>query len=608
MLFFQKKLFYKLLGFLIPTSIISVALTTLFLTEISRQFSRSQAGSFCEYLSEDMGSRIQFFLDQLKSNLESVATIIELGNPGELQQKMTLLGIRDELQYVRFASLMERDGRVARSSTSRQSEITDKFQRLKFGDRIFSGPCLTSILRDEEGFPLMYATVPIRYRQQVQRILFLELDARYFYEMFTSMVGLPGIILELIESKGTVIATNLVQNTFEAPHMPYAYYLSQLGGAERGHWEEEIQDEENLIHIRYYPETEWVFVVRGVYSRLFAQKAELYLESILIGAFMIWLCTMLGMYAARRFLKPIRRLHESAIAISRGDFSQEVSVSTHDEVGRLARDFDLMRSNLLDHIERELKAVEEKARLQNLAAMGEAASKVNHEIGNRLSNISMLLDLYRNEGITDSGQAFFEAIELNVERIDQICRDFARFSRSKFIHPEQLPLENFLSSVVEQNRFMLEKNGVAAKVTVESGLPAIWADPGLLEHVFNNLIHNSMDAMPGGGTIHISARAQDLRVVVDFVDSGPGIAKEMRQRIFDPFFTTKRGKGTGLGLSIVRSVVQAHEGELDCVGNGGGAHFVLTFPLWRSRERKPVMEPETYKDEEETIEQEAGIS
>jgi len=606
MLFFQKKLFYKLLGFLIPTSIIGVALTTLFLTEISRQFSRSQAGSFCEYLSEDMGTRIQFFLDQLKNTLELIATSIELGKPGELQKKVTLLGIRDDLPDVRFASLMERDGQVALSSTSRRSEIINKYKRLEFGDRIFSGPCLTSILRDEEGFPLMYATVPVRYRHQVQQILFLELDARYFYEMFTSMVGLPGIILELVEPKNTVIATNLVQNTFETPHMPYTYYLSHLDRGDRSHWEEDIQGEENIIHMRYYSDTGWVFVVRGVYSRLFAQKSELYMESILIGAFMIWLCTILGMYAARRFLNPIRRLHESAIAISRGDFSQKVSVTSHDEVGRLARDFDLMRSNLLDHIERELKAVEEKARLQNLAAMGEAASKVNHEIGNRLSNISMLLDLYRNQGISASGRTLIESIEQNVDRIDQICRDFSKFTRSKFIRPERLPVESFLSSIVEQNRLMLEKNGVTADLEVDSDLPAIWADPGLLEHVFNNLFHNSLDALPEGGAIHISARAWDHRLVVDFLDTGPGIAKEMHQTIFDPFFTTKRGKGTGLGLSIVRSVVQAHEGEVNCVENGGGAHFVLTFPLWRSQEQRPPLEQEISKDREETIEQEVG--
>ncbi|MBI4776873.1 MAG: sensor histidine kinase [Deltaproteobacteria bacterium] len=608
MLFFQKKLFFKLLGFLIPTSIIGVALTTLFLTEISRQFSRSQAGSFCEYLSEDMGSRIQFFLDQLGDTLELIATSIELGKPGELQQKVTLLGIRDDLPYVRFASLIERDGQVGLSSTTRKSEVMDKYRRLEFGDRIFSGPCLTSILRDEEGFPLMYATVPVHFRQRVERILFLELDARYFYQMFTSMVGLPGIILELIESKGMVVATNLVQNTFEASHVPYAYYLSHVGKGQRNRWEEEIQGEENLIHMRFYPETGWVFVVRGVYSRLFAQKAELYMESILIGAFMIWLCTVVGMYAARRFLKPIRSLHESAIAISRGDFSQKVNATSHDEVGRLAWDFDLMRSNLLDHIERELKAVEEKARLQNLAAMGEAASKVNHEIGNRLSNISMLLDLHRNQGISGSGQAFFQAIEQNVERIDQICRDFSRFSRSKFIHPEILPVQSFLSSIVEQNRLVLEKYGVTAELEVESDLPAIWADPGLLEHVFNNLIHNSLDAMSEGGTIHISARAWDHRLVVDFLDSGPGIAKEMHQTIFDPFFTTKRGKGTGLGLSIVRSVVQAHEGEVNCVEDGGGAHFVLTFPLWRSQGKKRTLEPEIPKVREETIEREARTS
>jgi signal transduction histidine kinase len=102
-----------------------------------------------------------------------------------------------------------------------------------------------------------------------------------------------------------------------------------------------------------------------------------------------------------------------------------------------------------------------------------------------------------------------------------------------------------------------------------------------LQQVFLNLFLNAKDAMPKGGWLTISTRAENDQAVVEISDTGSGIPSEYLARIYDPFFTTKAiGQGTGLGLSITYGIVREHDGTIDCESNvGQGTRFTLRFPL-----------------------------
>ncbi len=130
-------------------------------------------------------------------------------------------------------------------------------------------------------------------------------------------------------------------------------------------------------------------------------------------------------------------------------------------------------------------------------------------------------------------------------------------------------------------RSMQRHQSIRFELLIEPDLPRVWGDGHRLFQIFVQIVDNAVDALEeaGGGLLQVSAHSRAEEVVLEFVDSGPGIKEP--NRVFDPFYTTKPvGKGTGLGLSVVYGVVQDHAGEITCQNRPeGGAAFVLRLPI-----------------------------
>ena len=121
---------------------------------------------------------------------------------------------------------------------------------------------------------------------------------------------------------------------------------------------------------------------------------------------------------------------------------------------------------------------------------------------------------------------------------------------------------------------------VEVSLDVEDGVPLIEGFGGELNQVWQNLIDNAIDAVPGGGHVGVTAASCDGKVVVTVSDDGPGVPEAIRDQIFEPFFTTKpQGQGTGLGLDIVRRLVHQHEGAVELKSRPGGTEFRVTLPV-----------------------------
>jgi signal transduction histidine kinase len=125
-----------------------------------------------------------------------------------------------------------------------------------------------------------------------------------------------------------------------------------------------------------------------------------------------------------------------------------------------------------------------------------------------------------------------------------------------------------------------KKKSVDVHLQVDASLPKIEGLGGELNQIWQNLIDNALDAVPEGGHVAVEAAPNGEKVVVQVIDDGPGIPKEIRERIFDPFFTTKPiGLGSGLGLDIVQRVVRRHGGEIALDTRPGRTEFRVTLPL-----------------------------
>jgi len=237
-----------------------------------------------------------------------------------------------------------------------------------------------------------------------------------------------------------------------------------------------------------------------------------------------------------------------------------------------------------------MKKVQEQAnRAGRLAAMGEMAVKIAHEIRNPLGSIELFASSLQKE-LEDNAELkpLCEHICSGVKRIDNIVSNLLLF-----IRPEQTPdmkimdiHESLKDSLFFAEHLIHSNTGIKVITDFADRPLRIYGDPQLLSQVFLNLILNALQAMPDGGRLTISTCACDdvhgnEMTEIRFADTGCGIPAENLSKIFDPFFTTKK-KGMGLGLAIVHHITETHGGTIDInSSHSQGTECIVSLPLWQ---------------------------
>ena len=214
--------------------------------------------------------------------------------------------------------------------------------------------------------------------------------------------------------------------------------------------------------------------------------------------------------------------------------------------------------------------IEERLREQStLARLGEMAAVLAHEVKNPLAGIRGAIQVIGGrlpEGSRDA--VMTKEIVARIDALNELMKDLLLFARPPQPRPTAVDVAALATTTADFLREDPALKGV--RVQVEGTAPTIEADPELLKIVFQNLIVNSAQAMQGQGTIRISVGADDSTCHITFMDAGPGIPPEIRNKIFTPFFTTK-SRGSGLGLPTAKRLIEAHHGTItfECPPAGG---------------------------------------
>jgi two-component system NtrC family sensor kinase len=221
-----------------------------------------------------------------------------------------------------------------------------------------------------------------------------------------------------------------------------------------------------------------------------------------------------------------------------------------------------------------------------LAAVGEMAAGIAHELNNPLTTVSGFVELTL-ESLPPNSETRSD-LELSLRearRARDVVRrllDFARQSESARIRAD---INEALEDVVALTRHLIQTSGVELKLELSPLLPWVFIDRNQIKQVFLNLIHNALQAMPTGGELFIQTQPA-RRDGVDWVkavvrDTGEGILPEHKERLFEPFFTTKsRSGGTGLGLSVTYGIITDHGGTIDVESEPGrGSTFTVWLPV-----------------------------
>jgi signal transduction histidine kinase len=305
-----------------------------------------------------------------------------------------------------------------------------------------------------------------------------------------------------------------------------------------------------------------------------AEMANLELIVILLAVFAIYLLiNFILIY--QNALKPISELQAGMNIVGSGNLNYHVKVEKKNEVGDLSNSFNRMTVSLKNMTAK----LQEQERM---AAIGQTAGMVGHDLRNPLQTISGEVYLARNElrampesELKTSMQESVDAIEEQISYMDKIVSDLQTFVRPVQVNKQVFDLKQFFVDRLAE--IGVPKN-VKTKVQVQEGL-VMNADPQLMKRVLINLITNAIQAMPEGGELRIKAQENAAKVKISVEDTGVGIPEEIKSKLFTPLFTTK-SKGQGFGLAVCKRVIEAQGGKIDLQGEEGkGTKVIIEMPL-----------------------------
>jgi signal transduction histidine kinase len=227
------------------------------------------------------------------------------------------------------------------------------------------------------------------------------------------------------------------------------------------------------------------------------------------------------------------------------------------------------------------KAVEHT---EQLAAVGELAASIAHEVRNPLAGMKGALEVLRKElSVKPSNLEIVDELLAQIVRLEQLVRDLLTFARPRELSLEEFDLHDLLDRLLRLYKDEADGHAVTIERIYGPATGRLTADPRQMEQVFLNLIYNALQAMEGGGTLTVSTRAEKGRIVITLRDTGKGIPEADMPKILQPFFTT-RHRGSGLGLPIVKKISEAHGGVIDIESEvGRGTTVTVSIPDGRGR-------------------------
>lgn len=323
---------------------------------------------------------------------------------------------------------------------------------------------------------------------------------------------------------------------------------------------------------------------------------------------MIAFVLLTGYFVISPIVRPVRRLQEAAVKLEQEEdyMPQEQDlIIPRNEIGQLARVFLHMAQVLRDRknallcaqqelagMNKELElrvqqrtaelkaATDELVKAERLAAIGQMASIISHEIRNPLAVISNATRLIKTIEPPKDAKLIkqFSIIEAEIKQANSIISEVLGFARSRDMILSTIDLNSYLHDLLLS---FPASSGIRLQEKLDPESVRLKIDAEEMKQAVRNLISNACEAMQGQGTVTLGTRVGKKVVCIYVADEGPGVPDALKEKIFSPFFTTK-ARGTGLGLAVVRKAVGRHKGKMFIHNRAtGGAVFEIYLTIYR---------------------------
>lgn len=345
-----------------------------------------------------------------------------------------------------------------------------------------------------------------------------------------------------------------------------------------------------LSAYRYIPTLNWGLVAKQDLNEAFAPVEQLKMRIIVL----IFVCTTvviaIGISLTNRITQPILQLAEGAKAIGSGNLDHRISITSQNEVGVLAKEFNQMATKLKESYSNLEQKVEERTaqllRAERLAAVGELAAEVAHEINNPLGGLRNFASMLENEPENTQQTKKYAALILEgLKRVEIIVKRLLTFSRPYSLQMSDKNINYIINNSIKFIEYRIEPCHITIKKDLNETIPYVYIDADNISQVLINIMVNALESMPDGGTLSIktdTCKEHDSCVTVCIADTGCGIREELKDKIFEPFFTTKNKegeKGLGMGLAISKRIIEDHHGKINVESEiGKGTTFRICLP------------------------------
>ncbi len=353
---------------------------------------------------------------------------------------------------------------------------------------------------------------------------------------------------------------------------------------------------------------DWIVYVQESIQAAYHTAAKMRSQILRLLVWVIIAIIVLSLAVSRHITQPLRALKDAARKVGMGQFEDFPDVlTTNDEIGDLAQAFLSMSESLkektgelvdtkqeLERLNRtlekrveartrELKAAQEELiKKERLAAIGQMASVVGHEIRNPLAVINNSIYFIKTKLASVLAQdpkvsKHVKIIESEIQQANGIINEILTYSRQRELQPETVRLNDWLEELLSVYPF--PPHIAVQKIFVPSN-PPVEIDLTEMQQAVRNLIGNAIEVMPEKGILGVKTfLSQANMAAIEISDTGPGIPPETLEKIFAPFFTTK-ARGTGLGLAVVKKVIDRHGGKVEVASVvGRGTIFRLHIPI-----------------------------
>ncbi|MEJ2182071.1 MAG: ATP-binding protein [Nitrospirota bacterium] len=279
-----------------------------------------------------------------------------------------------------------------------------------------------------------------------------------------------------------------------------------------------------------------------------------------------------GLGMVLRLIRPILELKETVEHVAEEGLNRQINTQRGDEIGKLSHAFNDMMVKLKN-------SFAERERLSRLAATGQLAATLAHEIKNPLNAIGGAAQYIGKNFRGSLIREFVRVINDETMRINKLTSNLLNFSKPIKTEPAPGDLNLLVNDTVNLLKQEYEGQGIRIRTFLDATLPEFPFDHNQVKQVLLNLLLNSFDAVDGrGGEVTVSTATQNGTVVLSVKDNGKGIRPEDMEDIFNPFFTTKT-RGTGLGLAISKKTAREHGGDMLVESEAGkGSVFTLVLP------------------------------